>query len=190
MQRIELARDVSPHLVRPSLMSRRGQVIPASAPELREIAERIMDILRSDPGSRMMAHVTPSRLAEVDHLIAIHVMAYEFNESNRPDADGDDWKWRVTTAAYTDQPVREWTTKLEFALQLMRKACPGLRISVKFGGRDSGKVRKAWFSKSHPTLPGHPVEIPAFPPAIGNCRAAGIAYIALVAAAMERETPI
>lgn len=187
MERIELAEDASPRLRRPGILSTRPQAVPASAAELRELAARIVDVLKADPASRMMAHVTPARLAEVDVLIGIHVMGFEHNVSGRPDADGDSWKWRVGVGTYTDDPIRPWTTSLEHARGLMRKACPGLRLSVRFGGTSDGKILKARFSKSHPTLAGVSIPLPELPPAADRLPGARLAHLVLLAAAIERE---
>ena len=189
MERIELAEDASPRLRRRGIFDSRPQAVPANAGELRELAARIVDVLRSDPGRPTMAHVTPARLKEVDALIGVHVMGYERNVSGKPDADGDSWKWRVGVGTYTDDPVRPWTTSFEHARWLMRVACPALRVSIRFGGTDDGAIRKARFSKSHPSLPGVEIPIPDLPPAVRRHPAARLAHLALIAAAMEREAP-
>lgn len=188
MERIELAEDVSPHLKRPSLFSQRRQPVPATAAELRELANRIVDVLQADPRNRHMSHVTPARLAAIDALIGVHVMGYEHNVSGRPDDDGDSWKWRVGIGTYTDNPVRQWTTSLEHARALMRIACPGLRVLVRFGGSDDGAVRKARFSRSHPTLSGIEIPLPELPPAAKGLPATRLAHLVLLAAAIERES--
>ncbi len=174
---------------RGSLFRQGPPAIPADALTLRIIRDAVYAVA-DERVPQVIAHARAHRLRECEHLIGIHVMGYEFNEDERPDSDGDRWKWRTGLGCYTDDPIRPWTRDLSDATHLASWLCPHLRLSLRLGGARNGQVSKAAFSKRHPLpgLAGAAVPLPQrWPAAVREIPAVGVVLAFLEAAAMEKD---
>jgi hypothetical protein len=163
--------------------------VPGDPATLRAIGDLMAGIL-SQRRSRAVAHWTENELKEVDHLLAIHVLGYEFNERERPDEDGDRWTWRIPgLSSDSTSPVRPWTRDMAEAAHMARRFCPGLRMDVRVGGRKHGQVRSARFARSAPFgLAGAAVPLPEnWPAAVRDYPTATLVFAFLEAVCQEKE---
>ncbi len=187
-----IPRDRSPHLRRVSLFVKSPTgvaAVPGDPATLRAIAGLMAGIL-SQRRSAAVAHWTENELKEVDHLLAVHVFGYEFNEQERPDEDGDRWTWRMPgLSSDSTSPVRPWTRDMAAAAAMSRWYCPALRMDVRVGGRRHGQVRSARFARSAPFgLAGAPVPLPeAWPVAVRDYPTATLVFAFLEAVCQEKE---
>ncbi|MGY3582480.1 hypothetical protein ACVIGB_000595 [Bradyrhizobium sp. USDA 4341] len=165
---------------------------PAASEDLIELRA----LLRTTAGVRhgriehLVSHVLPQRLANIDHLIAIHVLGYEFRVEGR--RGSDDWSgglpWRTGLGMYTTDATRPWTTNVDVAIGLVARYLPQLRMDVRVGGARHGQVKRAKFDEKHPTLAGEIVPLPTEWP-YGTSRYPAIAIMDtfLTALAMQKE---
>lgn len=172
---------------------------PWSAPATPEDLEALREALRRTAAiehgrsERLMGHVLPQRLAEIDHLIAVHVCGYEF----RPEGgrDRSDWDtscaWRTGLGTFSHDATMKWTTDVDLAAGLMFRYVPKLRIDLRFGGGGHGTIRKARFGRGHPdpALAGAAVPLPPeWPPGVRRYPAIAMIDVFLTAFAMQKRS--
>lgn len=169
--------------------------VPATAQDLIQI--RLL--LRETAGIRygrfehLVGHVLPQRLASIDHLIAVHVLGYEFRPQGR--RRGNDWcgnlAWKTGLGTYTADATSPWTTNTDVACGLVNRYLPLLRVDIRFGGAQHGQVREARFDERHPTLAGEAVLLPAeWPYGVSKYPAIAVVDTLLTALAMQKEAAV
>jgi hypothetical protein len=165
---------------------------PATSEDLIELRLQ----LRATAGIRhgriehLVSHVLPQRLADIDHLIAIHVLGYEFRPEGRRGCSG--WSgglaWRTGLGSYCADATRPWTTNADVAFGLVARYLPLLRMDIRVGGAKHGQVRKAKFDEKHLTLAGETVPLPSeWPYGVSRFPAIAIVDTFLTAFAMQKE---
>jgi hypothetical protein len=168
----------------------------AAAPAASEDLIELRALLRTTAGVRhgriehLVSHVLPQRLSSIDHLIAIHILGYEF----RPEGQrgGNDWSgglaWRTGLGTYCADATRPWTTNADVAIGLVARYLPLLRLDIRVGGAKHGQIRKARFDERHPTLAEEIVPLPAeWPYGVSRYPAIAIVDTFLTAFAMQKE---
>ena len=166
------------------------------APATAEDLIQIRLLLRETAGIRygrfehLVSHVLPNRLTCVDHLIAVHVLGYEYRPQGR--RRGNDWcgdlPWKTGLGTYTADATSPWTTNTDVACGLVNRYLPFLRMDIRFGGAKHGQVRKAWFDERHLTLAGEVVPLPVeWPYGVSKYPAIAVVDTFLTAFAMQKE---
>lgn len=138
------------------------------APATPEDLIEIRLLLRETAGIRhgrfehLVGHVMPHKLRNVDHLIAVHVLGYEYRPptKRRENRWHRDLAWRTGLGSYSDDATSLWTTDVDVAFRLVRRFVPLLRMDIRFGGAKHGQVRKARFDEKHATLAGQVIPLP------------------------------